>query len=146
MSQNVLSPLSLLQEGASGEVKLWKLEDAITATNTPVALKVAGAKRIGLIFTEAGTVNNRSGALVLTVSYDGGVTFVTYNMIIDNVTNTNAQTLTRIGSKTVNSASSVILFLSPETLGAMTHLKATITVTDGGSPTGNFSLVAAVQY
>lgn len=145
MSQNTLITTQP-KVAHEGEVQVTKLEDAIQATNTPVALKVAGAKKLAIYFAEGGTVNNRSGALTFTVSFDGGVTYVAYNMVIDNVTNTNAQNLTRIASKTLNSVSSAILFFSPETLGAITHIKALCTVTDGGSPTGNFTVIAAVEY
>ena len=122
------------------------LIDVVTETTTSSAQLVAGARGIGIEFTEGGTVNNRSGDLTITVSFDGGTNYRDYSMLISNTTNTNAQTLTRVASVTRNSAGTDILWLSPETLGGITHIKATVTVSDGVSPTGNFSVKATITY
>ena len=122
------------------------LIDVVTETTTSSAQLVAGARGIGIEFTEGGTVNNRSGDLTITVSFDGGTNYRNYSMLISNTTNTNAQTLTRVASVTRNSAGTDILWLSPETLGGITHIKATVTVSDGASPTGNFSVKATITY
>ena len=129
-----------------GIVYLPVLHNAITATTTSVAQLCAGAKAIMIEFTEAGTVNNRSGILTITVSSDGGTVFNAYSMLIDNSTTANTETLTRVASKTRNSAGTDILWLDPQTLGGITHFKAVITKTDGASPTGSFSLKAAISY
>ena len=44
-----------------GIVYLPLLHDAITATATSIVQLTAGAKAVMIEFTEAGTVNNRSG-------------------------------------------------------------------------------------
>lgn len=124
------------------------IHSAITATVAEASVKpelCAGAKAISIVITEGGTVNNRSGAFTFYVSNDG-VTFVAYNMVIDNVTNTNGQNLTRIASKTRNAAGSDVLFFDPATLGGITYFKVVPTITDGGAPTGNFTVEANIAY
>ena len=122
------------------------LLNAITEDTTSSAQLVAGAKGIGIEFTEGGTVNNRSGVLTITVSMDGGTSFRAYNMLIDNLSNAITEGLTRVDSKTRNSAGTDILWMTPETLGGITHIKASIDVTDGASPTGNFTVKAIITY
>ncbi len=125
------------------------VHSAITATIAEAAVKstlCAGAKSVAIQITEGGTVNNRSGAFTFFVSADGGDTFVAYNMVIDNVANSNVQNKTRIASKTRASAGTDVLFLDPETLGAITHFKVVPTITDAAAPTGNFTVTAMVQY
>jgi len=118
--------------------------NAITATNTPVAVDVKYAKKITLNYTEGGTVNNRSGSLAITVSCDGGSTYVAFNMLIDNVANANTENLTRVASKVRAAAGTDILFMDLKYFG-ITHLKATCTITDGAAPTGNFTLKALIE-
>jgi len=134
------------QSQPTGVVEIVRAINATTATNTPVAIPCAGAKKIGVVFTEGGTVNNRSGVLAITVSMDGGTNFYAYNMLLSNVANTNEQQLTRVASITRNSAGTDLAWLTPETLGTITSLKATVTVTDGASPTGNFTVYLAISY
>jgi hypothetical protein len=125
-------------------VKIITAHSAITETTTSSAIPVQGAKRIGIEFTEGGTVNNRSGVLTITGSLDGGTNFRDYNMLIDNVTNTNVQNLTRVASKTRAAAGTDILGLDMSI--PFTHIKAVVTITDGASPTGNFTVKVLVQY
>ena len=129
-----------------GTIQIVVAENAITATNTPVAVPCAGAKKIGIQLAGGGTFNARSGVLTITVSLDGGTNYITYNMLLDNVANTNAQTLTRIASKTRASVGTDILWLDPVTLGVITHIKNLVTITDGGSPTGNFTVKNVIEY
>ncbi len=131
---------------SEGIVYLPVMHSAITATATSVAQLAAGAKAIMIEFTEAGTVNNRSGVLTITVSLDGGTNYRAYSMLISNAANTNGQTLTRVASITRASAGTDICWLTSETLGGITHIKATVTITDGASPTGNFTVKAAICY
>jgi len=109
------------------------------------AVLCAGAKAIMLTLTEAGSVNNRSGVATVWVSNDG-TNFCQYNMLIDNLANTNSQTLTRVSSKTRASAGTDVLFFDPMTLGGITHFKVQIDITDGASPVGTFTVKATVAY
>ena len=128
-----------------GVVKKKTMHSAIEATAVSEAVDCFGAKAVMISLTEAGTVLNRSGLLTITVSNDGE-NFHAYNMLLDNVANANSEQLTRVANKTRNAEGSDILFLTQETLGAITHFKATVTLTDGGTPTGNFTVKSSVCY
>lgn len=123
--------------------KLVTAHSAITGTATSSAVSIRGAKKVTIVYTEAGTVNNRSGALTITGSVDGS-NFYAYNMLIDNVANTNSQTLTRVASKTRAAAGTDILALSEEI--GLKEIKATVTITDGSDPTGNFTVYFYIEY
>lgn len=129
---------------SEGIVYTPTLLDAITEDTTSNAQLCAGAKRIGFILTEAGTVNNRSGVFTVTVSGDG-TNYYAYNMLITNSTNTNAQNLTRVASVTRAAAGTDIVWMSPETL-TFTHFKVAIDITDAAAPTGNFTVTAIIVY
>jgi hypothetical protein len=60
-----------------------------------------------------------------------GVTMTALNTFIDNVTNTNAQTLTRVNGKTLSANGDNFLWLSPECL--MNWLEITVTRTTDGT-------------
>jgi hypothetical protein len=133
----------------AGIVEHIVAHDAIEATVLIADVKpilVAGAKTIAISLTEGGTVNNRSGVLTVFISVDGGVTFQATNMLIDNVTNTNAQTPTRVASKTRAAAGTDVLFLDPIVVGSITHIKTVLAITDTADPTGNFTVDISVKY
>ena len=128
-----------------GTVEVVTTESAITADNTAVAVPCAGAKKIGIVFTEGGTVNNRSGVLTITVSFDG-TNFYAYSMLVSNAANANSETLTRVASITRASAGTDICWMTPETLGPIVALKTNLDVTDGDAPTGNYTIKVIIQY
>lgn len=70
--------------------------NAVTATTTSEEIVIAGAKKVSFVFTRA---NHSAGTSTFTVEVSlDGTTYVAYNKLISNVTNTNAQTLTRVAS------------------------------------------------
>ena len=85
------------------------------------------------------------GNIKITVSMDGGTTFRDYNMLIDNVVNTNVQNLTRVASKELTGISSAILWMTPETLSGITHIKAVFTRTTAGT-NGTFTCNLVITY
>jgi len=124
------------------------IHDQITAdvaVGDAKAIGCVGAKNISITITEGGTVLNRSGDFTFFVSVDG-TNFYAYSMMIDNVTNSNVQTITRVASKTRAAAGTDVLFFTPETLGGITHFKVVVDVTDGGTPTGWFTVKAAIKF
>lgn len=137
---------TIQQSQPCGTIEIVKAINAAVGTNTPAPIPCAGAKKIAIQLTEAGSVNNRSGVLTITASLDGGVSYQAYSMLISNAANTNGQTLVRVASITRATAGTDICFLSPETLGAITHIKATVTITDGATPAGTFTVTATIQY
>lgn len=129
----------------SGIVYRHTMMDAVTADVTSVPQKCAGAKSISLFLTEGGVVNNRSGAFTIEVSPDGD-NFYAYNMLLDNVVNSNAETLTRVAGKTIASAGTNVLWFTPETLGSIAWFRVKLDVTDGASPTGTYTVKSLINY
>lgn len=123
--------------------------DAVEATTTSEKYFVGDAKRVGLMFRRA---DHTSGSTAFTVkaSLEGyvngngttaldirdnkkggaGVTMTALNMLVDNVTNTNAQTRTRVNGKTLSAAGDAFLWLEPDFLVNWLEITATET-TDG---------------
>jgi hypothetical protein len=106
---------------------------------------VAGAKGVGIELTGA-SITTRSAVLTITASSDGGTVFNAYSMLISNAANSNSQTLTRVASITRAATGTDVCWLSPETLGGITHIKATLVITDTGTPAGTFSVKAVITY
>ena len=121
--------------------------NAVTDTATSSAQLVAGARGVGIEFysTAVEGTQDRVGNIKITVSMDGGTTFKDYNMLIDNVANTNAQNLTRVASKELTGVSSAILWMTPETLSGITHIKAVFTRTTAGT-NGTFTCNLVITY
>jgi len=134
---------------SKGIVYLPTLINAVTITTTSIVQLIAGARAVGLEFFSSlvGATQDRAGNIKITVSSDGGTNFRAYSMLIDNVTNTNAQYLTRVASKglTAGSAQSAILWMTPETLAGITHIKVVFTRTTTGTA-GTFTAKAVICY
>ena len=128
----------------TGTLLVHTVHDSIEVTAISDAIEVSGAKKIMIILTENATVLNRSGELTITTSVDGE-NFYAYSMLISNAANSNSQTLTRVASTTQAAAGTDLVWMTPETLGAINYIKATLTITDGGTPTGTFDVTIAVQ-
>lgn len=137
----VAAPTSIHTNGRDGYGKLYTLLDAVTVDTTTDAIEVLGMKAITIEFTEGGTVNNRSGVLTMEGSIDGGTTFRAYNMLVDNLAATNAQTRVKLASKTRATAGTDLLGVDLE-FTQFTHVRFVLDITDGGSPTGNYTLKA----
>lgn len=84
-----------------GTFRVVTLLNGATANATSEEVVVAGAKKITLFFKRADHTAG-SSAFDVDVSYDG-TDYVNFNKLISNVTNTNAQMLTRVGSVTLSS-------------------------------------------
>lgn len=127
--------------------RLVKALDAVVATTTSAKIYVGDAVRVGILL-RAAAITSGTGAFGIKGSLqpladgnggpDGigrqfggaGVTVVAVNTFIDNVTNTNAQTLTRVNGKTLSANGDVILWLDPQCLINWLEVTATRT-TDG---------------
>lgn len=92
--------------------ELIKAIDAVTATTVSEPINIENAEKISLIFTRA---NHSAGssAFSVEVSLDG-ITYVAFNKLITNVTNTNAQTKTRVASVSLASNTSSIVAMDLE--------------------------------
>jgi len=85
-----------------------KLLDAVTVDTTGEYTDVSERETLSVQFTAA-DISSGNGVFTIEVSNDG-VNFVTYNRLNDNLTNTNLQGDTRVGSVTLNSNTSKIYF------------------------------------
>jgi len=123
--------------------------NAVIVTTTSAAQLVAGARGVGVevYSTAVDTTQDRAGTFTITASMDGGATFRAYNMLIDNVANSNSQTITRVTGKalTAGSAQNAILWMTPETLPGITHIKAVFTRTTEGTK-GTFTCNLVITY
>ena len=128
------------------------LIDAVTATTTSIKQLIVGARGVGIQFSTASVVvgetptMDRVGTLTVEVSVDNGTTFNAYNMLIENATNTNEQTLKRVASKQISAAvASHVYWMTPETLTGLTHMRVKLTRDTAGTG-GTFSVKAVITY
>jgi hypothetical protein len=110
-----------------GETKVIKLFDGAVATGTSAIIDIKGAERVTLICNRA---SHTAGTTTFTGEVGAGTAYASYNKWISNVTNTNAQDLTRVANLVLNSNSTGFLTMSPE--DAFEFIKITATrATDG---------------
>lgn len=112
--------------------ELIKAIDAVTATTVSEPINIENAEKISLIFTRA---NHSAGssAFSVEVSLDG-TTYVAFNKLITNVTNTNAQTKTRVASVSLASNTSSIVAMDLEN-DIFRWMRITATETTDGTHT-----------
>lgn len=127
----------------SNQVKVFTPIDGVDDDTTSSSIKINGAKKVAIVFTQDNTNSSEEADLTIDVSIDDS-TFVDYNMLIENSSDTNSENLTRVSSKTLNGDESTILFMEPKTLGAITHIKADVDVTNSDQAT--FTVKVAVCY
>lgn len=129
--------------GVSEAAGTYKLVSAISATSTSATstdIIIAGAKKVSVFMNRNISAANATSTFSFLVSVDG-VNYVSYNKMIDNVTNTNAQTLTRVASKQLVGTTSAMLsfdleddtFLTAKCVGVL-------------AGTGSSSCAFLVQY
>jgi hypothetical protein len=114
------------------------------ATASEKVIECAGAKGISLSITADNNAGSRAMKLTVDVSNDG-TNYTTYNMLIDNVTDSNSESLTRVDSKTRNADGTDIVWFTPETLRAITHIKVKAERTTAGSA-GTFDINACIVF
>lgn len=131
---------------STGIVYRNTLLNAVTADDAePDGIQIAGAKAVLLAFIGA-SLANRTAAITLEVSHDGETTWEPYTMMISNTANTNAQNYVRVASVSVTGDGATYLWMDPNTLGSITHVRAPINVTDAADPAGTFTVDATVTY
>lgn len=85
--------------------------DNVIATTTSRAIDIRSAKRATLLLdTTPSASGYATTTYAVTVSVDGD-NYVTYNKLIDNVADTNAESLTRVASKNSSTNENLILSL-----------------------------------
>lgn len=83
--------------------------DEVTVTTTSDPINVAGYKRVGIQIL-ASDISSGNGVFTVEASNDG-TNWKAVNTLIDNVSNTNAQMLTRVASKTLSANGSDFVYL-----------------------------------
>lgn len=115
-----------------GTYQLYTPLNGVTATTTSSQIPVAGARKITLFLTRA---NHGSGSSKFEVQVSGDDdTFVAFNKLVDNVTNTNAQNLTRVASVTLSSNTTSIVSMDLEH-DTFVSMKVKVTETTDGTHT-----------
>lgn len=110
------------------EALLVKAIDAKTADYTSDSIKISQADKVTFVF-QSSDISSGNGIFSVEVSIDGA-NWITYNKLIDNVANTNAQTLLRVASKTLSTNTLVFVSMSPEDVFEFCRVKLDMT-TDG---------------
>lgn len=104
------------------------LLNGVTATTTSESVNVEGARHIGFQFKRA---DHSSGSSAFTVEGTiNGTDWTALNLIISNVTNTNAQTRTRVATVTLSTDTTALAFLEELVVLKAVRVKVTET-TDG---------------
>lgn len=97
----VLFAWTVYSQSGRYEATTYKTDTMLNATTsdaTSTVEVIAGAKAVTWYFTnESDSSGNGTSTFSVQVSADNS-TWVTYNKLVDNVTNTNSQDLTRVGS------------------------------------------------
>lgn len=105
-----------------------------TATTTSSKIWVGDYDRVAILYRRA---DHGSGSTAFTVKAGFGEnasatpTMTAYNMLIDNLTNTNAQTPTRINSKSLAADGDAMVWMDPTS--PATHIEITATETTDGT-------------
>jgi hypothetical protein len=116
-------------------IKVITALDGVTATTTSNKIFVGGAKRIGVQLRRADNAGGTS-AFAIKASLEPAdtttPTMTALNLWIDNVTNDNTKTLTRVnGTSIANADADKFLFLDP--CACISWIEITVTETSDGT-------------
>lgn len=120
-------PKKLATEKGSFEYGI--LLNSVTDTATSREVQAFDAKRIALRFVRT---NHSSGSSAFIVEATlNGTDWFQYNMLIDNVANTNAQTLTRVSGKTLASNTEAQVSMDLQNMPVLAFRVKVTETTDG---------------
>jgi hypothetical protein len=119
--------------------KLVTALSAVTATTTSAVINVKRAKRITLMFTAA-SISAGNGVFKVSGSIDDS-TYIDLNCLVDDVTSTSSQNITRVATSTLNSNISKLYALDLSNFD-YSSIKVTVTRTTDGA----YSALAFVTY
>lgn len=105
---------------------------AVTATTTSRGVGVDNASNVSIQFQATG-VSSGNGVMTVQVSNDGGANWVSYNRLVGNSPNTNAQNDTRVSSATLNATGGTMVFIPAGDTFEL--IRTTVTVSTDGSYT-----------
>ena len=116
-------------------VKMVTALDAVTATSTSSKIWIGDYDRVALLFRRA---DNAGGTSAFTVKAgfaqlpSDSPTMTAYNMLIDNLTDTNAQDYTLVNGKSIAASNGDVMLWMDQSAPA-THLEVTVTETADGT-------------
>ena len=118
--------------------------NAVEADYTSPAVNIENARKVTLI-AAGSSLYNRTAEVSTEVSLDG-TTFVDFNMLVNNLENSNSQTTTLTESLTVPVNDSILGCFAD--LGwAFKDMRIVVDISDsGGSPSGTISCSVLVEY
>lgn len=101
----------------------------VTATTTSREVQIMGAKKVSLRFKRS---NHSAGSSAFSVETTlNGTDWFTYNLLIDNVANTNVQNITRVSGKTLASDTEAQVSLDLNSMAVMAFRVVVTETTDG---------------
>lgn len=108
-----------------------------TASKTSDAINIEGVQKVTLQFIRS---NHSAGSSAFSVEVSNdGINWVTFNKLIDNVTNTNAQQLTRVASCSLSSNTSKVYSMDLQH-DAYKYARVAVTETTDGTHTAIMQL------
>jgi len=111
--------------------------NAVTATTTSAAIPLKGVRKATLFLTRAA---HSAGNTAFTVTVSGDdTTYVGYNKLVTNVTNTNSQTPIRVATVTLSSNTTETVSMDLA-LDALSSMKVVATETTDGTHTAKVVL------
>ena len=116
------------------QLKEYTVLDGVTATTTSSKYYVGGHGRVGIRMKRAAHGSGTSTFSIKSSLEDESTvtpTMTAVNMWIDNVTNTNGETLTRVNAKTLAANGEGFLWLDPSAM--VTWLEITVTESSDGT-------------
>jgi|GEM_PF-1617935 len=130
--------------GGSLNSNVFTLLNGVSASTTSDSIEIAGASKLtlGLKVSNLGASGKATSTFTVLVSVDG-INYATFNKLLDNVTNTNAQNLTRIGSKAIDSNTTSIISVDLSN-DIFKNLKVVDTIT--GTTTSIVTVKALLGY
>lgn len=119
----------------TGVLQQFTFFTATTTNATSTTLNVAGAKKITAFVSRGdtlGTGNSGSEVQQLQVKMSGSGDWVTYNRMIDNVTNSNVQNLTRVANMALAAGTSTKIYSADLSTDVIEQIRCVrIETTDG---------------
>lgn len=109
-----------------------RLINAKTTDFTTDALDALRSAKKATLFVKAADISSGNGVFKLQGSYAVDGVFVDMNVLIDNVTNTNAQNVTRVGSVTLNSNTTKVYAIDLEHF-SLPFIKLDLNMTTDGT-------------
>jgi len=107
-----------------------KFLDAVIATTTSDPFNIEGVQKMSIQILAA-AITSGNGVFKVEVSNDN-VNWITFNKLIDNLVNTNAQTLVRVASATLSANGNKVYTLDLEH-DAYKYMRVTVTRTTDGT-------------